>query len=67
MSTWTNQAKNSATWASVANSDIGATQTEGSPIGLLLALTYSATIISNSRTWANQSKNSASWTNQTKN
>ncbi len=53
---WSNTSKNSATWT---NQDDAATipLTAGSPIGLLLALTYSQTQEILENNWSNQTKN----------
>lgn len=57
MTTWTPQPKNTQ----------GVTITEGSPVGLLLALTYAATQTMAGITWTLPTKNSTSWTLQNKN
>lgn len=62
MATWTNQSKDASSWTNPSRSDLIAVQ--GSPIGLLLALTQAASVYN---TWSNQSKDSSSWSNQTKN
>lgn len=58
MATWSNQSPTSATWTTIPFSD---SPTPGSPIGLLLALTYEYSLGSTS--WSNSSPNSASWSN----
>jgi hypothetical protein len=67
MSTYTNQSKNTTTFTNQAvNSLAGGTGTTlGSPMGLLLSLTYAATVAGAG--WTNATKNSAFFTNQTKN
>jgi hypothetical protein len=57
MTTWTPQNKN--------NQEL--TLTTGSPIGLLLALTYAITQTVPAITWSNSNKNSTAWTLQNKN
>ena len=67
MGTWTNKSKNSATWTNTSDTiDVGLLAS-GSPIGLLLALTYTTSIPATGVDWGNVSKNSSSWTNKTKN
>lgn len=58
---WTNESKNSTTWGRENQSNV--TQV-GTPIGLLLALTYAGGQLQFS--WSTESKNSASWSNQSK-
>lgn len=63
MSNFTNVPKNTTSWSTATeNSPIAISA--GTPIGLLLALTYGGEGVSR---WTRQSKNTASFTNQTKN
>jgi len=62
MATWTPQTKNTATYTTVQNNGL---IVAGMPIGLLLALTYSSTIIST--LYTTLTKNTATYNNVTKN
>lgn len=66
MATWTNQSKNSASWANqVVNSLQSFLFLETGD--LLLSEDGNVLLLEATGTLDNQSKNSASWTNQTKN
>lgn len=67
MATWTQPSKNSATFTNDSKSGQGTTIPTGTPMGLLLALTYASDQTSSGITWTNSSKNSATFTNVTKN
>lgn len=62
MAVWTDTSQNSASWTNVPSRDF---LTAGSPIGLLLALTYSGTQTINS--WTDVTENSSSWSNVSQN
>lgn len=54
-STWSNQSKTSSTWTNEPKTTYGAT-VAGSPIGLLLALTYAVTTTGSPIVWTNELK-----------
>ena len=71
MATFSNLSKNTSTFANI-NKDVSASVTipTGTPMGLLLALTYAAAVTIDTistPSWANASKNSSSFTNLIKN
>jgi hypothetical protein len=55
------------TWTPQPRSTVSTTLTQGSPIGLLLVLTYATTTTTPGQVWTNITKNTTTWTNQTKN
>ena len=66
MATFTNQTKNTSTFVNPSKNISGLSAiAEGTPMGLLLALTYTNVISTPS--WANASKNSSSFTHLVKN
>ena len=60
MTTWTSETKNSTSYTNESRSVSGGA---GCPIGLLLVLTYAATITTS---WTEESKNTTIYTNETK-
>lgn len=57
MAVWTEQSKSTPTWTAQSKSQTARTLQQGSPIGLLLTLTYATTTVESGTTWTNQTKN----------
>lgn len=67
MATFTNTTKNTATMSDLSKSGQSSAIAIGTPIGLLLLLTYATAQSSSGITYSNQSKNSASFSDVSKN
>lgn len=59
---WSNLSPNSATYSNLDRSDASVLDA-GTPIGLLLTLTYGEKVTTGQASWAQESGNSASWSN----
>lgn len=62
--TFTDETKGFSTFTNEAKSSGGTSIAIGTPIGLLLCLTYAAAIATS--IWGNETKASSAWTNDTK-
>lgn len=67
MATFTNTTKNTATMSDLSKSGQSSAIAIGTPMGLLLLLTYATQQPSSGITYTNQSKNSASFSDISKN